>query len=63
MKYAEGVYSFRFDRYELLALVTIRAASFCIFLSLFASYCVQLPQITSAYSGGGRIKEKHMSLK
>ena len=43
-----------------MAPVTIRAASFCIFSSLFTSDRVQLSHITSAYSRTERIKEKYI---
>ena len=42
-----------------VAPVTIRAASFRIFLSSSDSYLVHLFQTTSAYSKSGRIKENY----
>ena len=45
---------------RLVAPLTIRAASCCIFSSSFASYCVQLSHTTSAYSSNGLINEKYM---
>ena len=43
---------------NLVAGVTILAASFWILSNSFDSYCVQLFDTTSAYSRSGRIKEK-----
>ena len=43
---------------NLVAPVTILAASFWILFNLFFSYCVQLYHTTSAYSSSGRINEK-----
>ena len=42
---------------SLVAQVAIRAASICIFSSALILYCVQLSNITSAYSKTGLIKE------
>ena len=49
--------------HDLVAPVTIIAASIWIFSSSFFSYCVQLSQIISAYSKIGRINEKYMVCK
>ena len=43
---------------NLVAPVTILAASFWILSNSFDSYCVQLFHTTSAYSRSGRINEK-----
>ena len=43
---------------SLVAPLTIRAASCCIFSNYFASYCIQLSHTTSAYSSNGLINEK-----
>ena len=43
---------------SLVAPLTIRAASCCIFSNSFASHCVQLSNTTSAYSSNGLINEK-----